>query len=445
MADQTSMQGNSGPQAGTSASSNMPNSRPQEMKAIEHKKGAPMMAIGIVIVLIIAIAAAVLVFSGASKGSANSLYSQLSSRNVISVSELSTITGNLSGASKTQYEVGYSGTAVANVEGVQISIPLKVYAAKNGDQTRFELSVNNAPLIGNLSEVDISNGTLHYSCVKSSSSLLGSGSGSAPSYQCTNETGQISATSDPLLTMNFSDPAFNTSVIQIISVKESSYNGSSCTDLIGHISSNQSGGIASTLGEVGNVTLNTCISNKDGIPLTIWASTSASGESSPGSLQGSLNLTATSYGTVAPSNITSLPGPIESSGYGSVSSQPVTECIAEVGYLCSDPSYGGLDGNLSVIVGQSTGTNWISATFYYVNSTENNEVSSNPSTGFEGLNGTKISGTLNSGATQDISLPVSGSVSTGTTIDGDIYAQYQTEVGGQEYVVKIGFVSGSAS
>jgi hypothetical protein len=439
MADQTSMQGNDSPQTGASASSTMPNSRQQEMKAIEHKKGSPMMAIGVVIILIIAIAAAVFLFSGASNGSANSLYSQLSSRNTISISELSTLTGNLSGASKTQYEVAYSGTAVANVEGVKISIPLKLYSAKDGDRNRLELSVNNAPLIGNTSEVYISNGTLEYSCVKSSASLLGSSNGSAPSYQCTNETG------DSLFTLNFSSPSFNASVIHIDSVKESSYNGSACTDLIGYFSSNESGSISDYLGEVGNVTLNTCISNKDGIPLTIWASRSSSGESSAEPLQGSINLTATSYGTVAPSNITALPGPVESSSYGGVSSQPVTECIAEAGYLCSDPSYGGSDGNLIVIIGQSTGTNWISATFYYVNSSANNEVASNPSTAFESLKGTQISGALDSGATQDISLPVSGSVSKGTSIDGYIYAQYQTEVGGQEYVVKIGFVSGSAS
>ncbi len=88
-------------------------------------------------------------------------------------------------------------------------------------------------------------------------------------------------------------------------------------------------------------------------------------------------------------------------------------CVATSGYTCSAPSYS--NGNLAVTLGQSTGSNWASATFAFVPY----GYSVNASTFYV------LPGGMQSGAIDTVSLPIpSSAVPSRGDISGTIYARY---------------------
>lgn len=128
------------------------------------------------------------------------------------------------------------------------------------------------------------------------------------------------------------------------------------------------------------------------------------------------------------------------------------ECVAlsESGYYCQNPIYKVSTGNLTATIGQNTGKTWISANVEYIpESVVSNVIScgfsinGNTNCLIPAANETEISGGLVSGQTIRISIPVSLASSTklGQVIQGQIWVQYQTSIGGSYSYVEIATVN----
>lgn len=106
---------------------------------------------------------------------------------------------------------------------------------------------------------------------------------------------------------------------------------------------------------------------------------------------------------------------------------PSNACVAGSGYLCSGPSYSHATGNITLTLTQDTGANWTSATILFVPQGTN---LSNGVPVISWVNGNTISGGLKNGTTTLVTLPASGPVEIGTQINGSVWAQYTTNIGG---------------
>jgi len=142
-------------------------------------------------------------------------------------------------------------------------------------------------------------------------------------------------------------------------------------------------------------------------------------------------------------------GALFSLGVFSSSNLLGTACIASSGFLCSNPAYGhGVPGsgnwpagNITISVGQNTGTTWTSANFTFVPIGTSLTASGLPNIPFNAYPANTYYGSISkgliSGQQVKISLPVyavNGLISVGKPATGAIWAQYTTSSGVQQYV-----------
>ena len=101
----------------------------------------------------------------------------------------------------------------------------------------------------------------------------------------------------------------------------------------------------------------------------------------------------------------------------------VTACVAGSGFLCSGVTYSHTTGNVVATIGQSTGSNWVSAAFAYApqGSTTNNGI---PSVTWNTSRG------LTSGSSISTAFAVAAPGSVGATTGGAIWACYVTGTSG---------------
>lgn len=151
---------------------------------------------------------------------------------------------------------------------------------------------------------------------------------------------------------------------------------------------------------------------------------------------------------------------------GVIGNSPIsTNCIPQTGFACFSPTFnhGVLGsypaGNVIMTIGQTTGTNWVTANFFYVPQ-GTSLVSGIPTVipaggavyiGAGACPGLTVAGTGNalclagapttfaSGAISKLSLGVtfpseSGTINSGQTAAGSIWAAYTTSLGGPYYV-----------
>ena len=116
------------------------------------------------------------------------------------------------------------------------------------------------------------------------------------------------------------------------------------------------------------------------------------------------------------------------SGHGGVTLS--SSCIPVSGFTCTAPAL--INGNLSVILGQATGTSWASQSFAFVPTS----YSVNSSTFYV------VPGGMQSGAITTVNLPVPASAASGSSLSGTIYARYSLTTGqAVPYLVKVATVS----
>lgn len=129
-----------------------------------------------------------------------------------------------------------------------------------------------------------------------------------------------------------------------------------------------------------------------------------------------------------------------------------TACIAQSGFSCSGPIYvhgnnGVNGGNVIVTVGQETGQGWTATNVIFLNTTNLGLFQAAGNFGFAGAPGTNALGTLNSGGTATVTIPVSsnalGSTALGTSISGTVWASYK--IGATTYYASIGTLTASAT
>ncbi len=122
-----------------------------------------------------------------------------------------------------------------------------------------------------------------------------------------------------------------------------------------------------------------------------------------------------------------------------------TACVAQSGFLCKISVLSAASGNLIVTVGQATGSTWYSANVAFLNSTLVS--SANTAAFYTATSNSVALGTLQSGTSQQINLPIVQSVSSvGTSITGQLWARYTTSSGGATfYYTEIGVVTAKSS
>ena len=121
-----------------------------------------------------------------------------------------------------------------------------------------------------------------------------------------------------------------------------------------------------------------------------------------------------------------------------------TVCIAQAGFLCKVHSFitpYANAGTLNVTIGHATGTNWVTANIAFLN----NSQSSAPKTASYWGVGNIIpypSG-ISSGGEETMLLPVNSlrSNAIGTSVSGQIWAEYTNSSGGPEYYTEIATVT----
>jgi hypothetical protein len=119
----------------------------------------------------------------------------------------------------------------------------------------------------------------------------------------------------------------------------------------------------------------------------------------------------------------------------------VSSCMGQTNSACSSSAYNHANGNLTVTIAQDSGSNWSIATIIFVpqGTPYSNGV---PSVSWTG--GTTLNNGLQNGVSDTVELPASGPVQIGTKVDGTIWAQYQTNVGGTMYYAELAAVNATA-
>jgi hypothetical protein len=118
-----------------------------------------------------------------------------------------------------------------------------------------------------------------------------------------------------------------------------------------------------------------------------------------------------------------------------------SSCVGQANFACGSSAYNYANGNLTATITQSSGSNWSIATIIFVpqGTAYSNGV---PSVSWTG--GTTLNNGLKNGVSTTVMLPVSGPVQIGTKVDGTIWAQYQTNVGGTMYYAELAAVNATA-
>jgi len=115
-----------------------------------------------------------------------------------------------------------------------------------------------------------------------------------------------------------------------------------------------------------------------------------------------------------------------------------SSCTAQQDFTCQSASYSYSNGNITLFVAQNTGSNWSVATIIFV---PGDAQYSGGVPVVSWSNGTVINGGLAVGKTVMAELRVpGGKIPVGSTVSGDIWAQYQLNAGGTFYYVKMATV-----
>ena len=123
-----------------------------------------------------------------------------------------------------------------------------------------------------------------------------------------------------------------------------------------------------------------------------------------------------------------------------------TACIAQSGFLCKVSSFSipnAHSGTLSTMIGQATGTDWVTANIAFLNASQLSTPTASSYWSTAG-NIVQFSGGIVTGGEVSASIPVNSLSSNviGTSVQGQIWAQYTTSVGsGGPYYTEIATVT----
>ncbi|MDE1865105.1 MAG: hypothetical protein KGH94_00485 [Candidatus Micrarchaeota archaeon] len=224
--------------------------------------------------------------------------------------------GNMTeGFDTNQFQVSYTGNATADLYGLRISVPVNLSVARYYNDSRVYGVVSGIPLIGNLTILDIKNGSRYYSCDLNVNN-------SVRSYECHQEDASNSLFSS----YNFSNGrghGFGEVMVHLSHLNVSSYRGMPCTNVFGRLNYSNSTELSkiNTTAETGqqvssvNMTFLSCVSNSDRIPLTLNMVVAAG--NSTKTITVGLQLSETSFSRSSSPSIAELPGPVvNSTGFG---------------------------------------------------------------------------------------------------------------------------------
>ncbi|MGC8547906.1 MAG: hypothetical protein ACP5MC_02830 [Candidatus Micrarchaeia archaeon] len=295
------------PQPASSGSSTMP--------APKQRPGKTKAAIAGLVVLIVALAIAYLLLSQKPAGK-SAIYSLLSPGKTLPLNRfVQLVNTSFSYVNKTN--VSYSGSLNFSESSGNFStssaMPMRLDFLKNGTSERAYLLMS-APIIGNLSLIEVLSGGKYYACINSTALAAGSASPSNSSFVCMY---QASATNLAGLSNNISG------TVHVSSFAKSSYKGIPCMLLKGYLSMNTSStsSIYSALSalppsKIGSINANfsMCFDENSNIPLSIFVE-SRSNVTNPNTgtavtISEFLNLNETSISSSVPSGISTLPGPV---------------------------------------------------------------------------------------------------------------------------------------
>lgn len=229
------------------------------------------------------------------------------------VGSLAQVMQNVTGGfSANKFEVSYSGNATVSIYGLKITLPLNISVARYYNDSRASVMARGVPLLGNVSFVQIKNGSRYYSC-------SGGLNSSRPGYRC--EAEPESNTVFQAFNLSTGSPmygALGNVTVHYGTVNQSSYQGTQCTNMDGYLSYDNSTelnslNISSKIGQhvnSANMTFLSCVS-ADRIPLTMYAYVIASNRST--SMSAALQLGVTSFRKSSSPAIAVLPGPLVNS------------------------------------------------------------------------------------------------------------------------------------
>ena len=263
------------------------------------------LAIAIFIVVVIAGGFIISSILGNSKSSTNQILVQqaaLSSNQTVGVNQLKALEAG--GLSAPELDVRYSGAATFTISVVRIRAPINVTFQKYYNRSRIDVEVSDLPLIsGNLSFIDVKNGSVYYSCFGSGKTSKG-----AENYSCSEQPQYSTLFSILNLSNTTTSSQYGSLAIHFAQLNESSYNNMPCTNTAGYFSYSNYTAQAQAQGEVpnqGNLTFETCVSDTYKLPLTLYAEVSGVKSSSISSIV--LNLQESYISTNSSSGITALP------------------------------------------------------------------------------------------------------------------------------------------
>jgi hypothetical protein len=454
----------------------MPQAAPEAMPAGPQampKGRMPLLPIGIGLVVIIVVIAAIFLFvsrgssspgtqnsTGVQSG-ANSQSSQLASQ--LSSPSNQTLTSAITIVlhkiiSTSQFNASYTGLVKLYIQGssgisINSSMPVKFNFQKLGNNSRIEFSARGVPLFGNMTGVAINlvNGTA-YSCSNTTFGTLLSfqneGIVQNTGMQCQRSSSVGTTFNQEINTFALFDTTQNS---QFKVMGQSSYMNQGCVLVV-------SNGSSST----GNYALTMCLSDQYYVPLTLSFSETIN-ESQKGSLNVALNETSIDA-PVTLAGLSSLPGPIvnatenaqsgygtgsttiPSSGSGSYSaggtySGSVTCTPASTQFNCtvSTPTSSVYEGSVvmydngtsqtvngtfldGIWISQDTGTSWQDVNLAYVPLGGTTAIVQEATA--SGVNENNMTSHSSSIGTLLVNFPISKSES--GSFDGTIWARYTT-------------------
>jgi len=193
------------------------------------------------------------------------------------------------------------------------TMPINAAYEKYGNISRESASISGVPLLGNVSIVEITNKSVHYSCIDMSVlNMLTRNSSSG--FKCEKNASVQSSTG----VLNLSVSNFTNELnMTVKGVKELSYNNEPCYLMQGSGRASmpqkalQSNSVLTSVSLLDNFTYNitSCISMQYGIPLNLTATIVAGNSTSP-MMKVVLVLKTIGINTNINANIASLPGPV---------------------------------------------------------------------------------------------------------------------------------------
>jgi hypothetical protein len=315
----------------------------------------------------------------------------LSPGTVVNYAQLSSIIRNGTNSTN-QLQVNYTGQAEFIAAGQSsgsssftFTIPFSIGYMKYNKSTRIYASAIGIPVLGNMSivSINVSKGA-SYSCIKSSLALM-AGNTSTPKFACTKGSNANNPSQSLLNESSLGiggkagASVFNSILLTVIGPE--TYKGQQCILLAGkgNIKENTTSLNGTQISQNVGYNISTCISSSYYVPLNISIRTS-NVNSTIGNYAFTIFLNEIELSpTVSQAAVTALPGPIENSTSSAGGSLTGNTCIATPGFSCSGANI--LNGNLSIILGQDTGSSMYNLEVACVASPEPSGFS-NPQTSF---------------------------------------------------------------